>query len=239
MKNVFLFLLCAISILSQAQVYDFPIRPGTEEWKSLVTERERFEAMQIPENLLKTMSTYDLIITCMNYPAMGYYTAFNNPQDGMDLVIRNFNGLQELMSRREAPTELLSMYKQMDDKTMNLQNRNIDQSYWSIKRSYFELLLTQNGIIDKMNVEDQYGLMEEARKRINHKIDNQEEYSAIDYQPTLLIMSKILNKSTDKSMRSTNNNILDQFTTSGSLMSPSTIITILELSDNYLKSKKE
>ena len=70
--------------------------------------------MQIPEDQLVSMSTQDLVITCMNYPAWLYFTAFNNPQDGIDINIHNFNGLQELMKRADAPVELLSVYKQMD-----------------------------------------------------------------------------------------------------------------------------
>ena len=116
MKKCFLFIAIAsvLSVLSQAQVYNFPVRPGTEAWGSLVTEEDRFSAMQIPEDQLVSMSTQDLVITCMNYPAWIYFTAFNNPQDGIDINIRNFNGLQELMRRADAPVELLSVYKQMD-----------------------------------------------------------------------------------------------------------------------------
>lgn len=223
MKNIFTFLLCLIPILSQAQVYDFPIKPGTEEWGNLITEKERFEAMQIPKDILKSISTYDLITTCMNYPAMMYFTAFNNPQDGMDIIIQNFNGLQELMGRDDAPTELLSIYKQMDSKTMSIQNLSINQSSWSIRRYYFELLLTQNGIIDKMNKEERSCLDEEARKKLHLKIDNQEEFSSIDYRPTLMIMSKILNKSANTTKEITEDELLNQLITSGSLRS-----TILE-----------
>jgi len=42
---------------------------GTSEWANLKTETERFEALQIPPELLKTMSTENLIITCLNYSA--------------------------------------------------------------------------------------------------------------------------------------------------------------------------
>lgn len=212
MNKIFLFLACLVSALSQAQVYDFPIKPGTEEWGKLVTEADRFEAMQIPEGQLKSMSTSDLITTCMNFPAMGYFTAFNNPQDGMNVIIRNFNGLQELMKRNDAPTELLSVYKQMDSKTMKLQNQNIDQSSWSIKRCYFELLLTQDPIIEKMNKEERSNLEGEARKRLNFKIDNPDEYSSMDWEPTLKILNKIGDKSLDKSSRSTTDDLLSQFT---------------------------
>lgn len=104
MKKCFLFvaIACVLSVLSQAQVYNFPVRPGTETWSNLVTEEDRFSAMQIPEDQLVSMSTQDLVITCMNYPAWLYFTAFNNPQDGIDINIHNFNGLQELMKRADA-----------------------------------------------------------------------------------------------------------------------------------------
>ena len=107
MKKCFLFvaIACVLSVLSQAQVYNFPVRPGTETWSNLVTEEDRFSAMQIPEDQLVSMSTQDLVITCMNYPAWLYFTAFNNPQDGIDINIHNFNGL---LHQHEDGTGLLS-----------------------------------------------------------------------------------------------------------------------------------
>ena len=42
MKKCFLFvaIACVLSVLSQAQVYNFPVRPGTETWSNLVTEAQ-------------------------------------------------------------------------------------------------------------------------------------------------------------------------------------------------------
>ena len=44
MKKCFLFvaIACVLSVLSQAQVYNFPVRPGTETWSNLVTEEDRY-----------------------------------------------------------------------------------------------------------------------------------------------------------------------------------------------------
>ena len=109
----------SFSFITSASL-SIPVRPGAETWSNLVTEEDRFSAMQIPEEQLVSMSTQDLVITCMNYPAWLYFTAFNNPQDGIDINIHNFNGLQELMKRADAPVELLSVYKQMDAARMAL-----------------------------------------------------------------------------------------------------------------------
>ena len=94
--------------------------------------------MQIPEDQLVSMSTQDLVITCMNYPAWLYFTAFNNPQDGDRLSISIiFNGLQELMKRADAPVELLSVYKQMDAARMAPKSNAINQTSWSLKMVLF------------------------------------------------------------------------------------------------------
>jgi len=199
MKKIFLFLVCLISALSQAQVYDYPVKPGSEEWSKLKTEADRFAVLQIPENLLKTMNTHDLVVTCLNYPGMVLFGVYNDMQKGMEHLIKNFNGLQELMQRTDAPAELLSVYKQMNSSKLKLLSRSIEQSSWSIRRIYFELLLTQDCVIDKMSDAERSLLMEEARNRLYHKIDNSEEYSVMDYQPSLMIVEKNLKKTVGKS----------------------------------------
>ncbi len=199
MKKIFLFLVCLISALSQAQVYDYPVKPGSEEWGKLKTEVDRFAVLQIPENLLKTMNTHDLVVTCLNYPGMVLFGVYNDMQKGMEHLIKNFNGLQELMQRTDAPAELLSVYKQMNSSKLKLLSRSIEQSSWSIRRIYFELLLTQDCVIDKMSDAERSLLMEEARNRLYHKIDNSEEYSVMDYQLSLMIVEKNLKKTVGKS----------------------------------------
>ncbi|WP_165154692.1 T9SS type A sorting domain-containing protein [Parabacteroides sp. ZJ-118] len=219
MKKSFLFIAiaCVLSVLSQAQVYNFPVRPGTEAWGNLVTEEDRFSAMQIPEDQLKSMSTQDLIVTCMNYPAWIYFTAFNNPQDGLDINIRNFNGLQELMNRADAPAELLSVYKQMDAAGMAPKSKAINQTSWSLKRSYFELLLAQDAIINKMSETDRMDLLGEARNRLYQKMEDPVEYSTSDYQSSLILMNKILGHPTVKSNQALVRDPIDQLIVNGSI----------------------
>ena len=219
MKKCFLFvaIACVLSVLSQAQVYNFPVRPGTETWSNLVTEEDRFSAMQIPEDQLVSMSTQDLVITCMNYPAWLYFTAFNNPQDGIDINIHNFNGLQELMKRADAPAELLSVYKQMDAARMAPKSNAINQTSWSLKRSYFELLLAQDAIINKMSETDRMDLLGEARKKLYQKMEDPVEYSTSDYQSSLILMNKILGHPTVKSNQALNSDPIDLLIAGGSI----------------------
>ena len=200
MKKIYIFLFCLVSLMIQAQIYDYPMRPGVKGWGDLVTEDDRFAALQIPEETLKSMNTHDLIITCLNLPVMSHYVVFSTLQQGMDVLIQNFNGLQELMKRDDAPMELLALYKKMDTKTMKLSEEGVNQSYWSLRRGFFEMLLVQEPILEKMNETTRLALIKEAQKRIYQKIDDEKEYSSFSYRPTLLILKKSLNKVSDSNL---------------------------------------
>ena len=64
MKNIKLFWFILFSIfISTFQVFawDFPIKPGTEEWKKLKTRQAKVTALQIPEEVLPKLSTFQLV----------------------------------------------------------------------------------------------------------------------------------------------------------------------------------
>jgi hypothetical protein len=116
-----------------SRVYDFPTNPSTEEWKELKKEKERIEALQIPDNLLKSMTTDDLIITCINYPAFGHFTAYNTGKEGISRVISKFNGLKELLARQDAPSKMLALFSAgFIDKPF----KDVNPDFWPIRAIY-------------------------------------------------------------------------------------------------------
>ena len=56
-------LVCPILIFGQA--WDYPVKPGTEEWKSLKSHCEKISVCQIPNEILKNCSTEDLLEICL------------------------------------------------------------------------------------------------------------------------------------------------------------------------------
>lgn len=114
MKKIVILLLIVIPTLLLAQekiVWDFPVKPGKAEWKNLKTESERLNAMQVPSDVLANMETEELVITCMNYPAALLYGAYSNDYVGIRNIISQFNGLQELLKRKDALKYLTKVYK--------------------------------------------------------------------------------------------------------------------------------
>ena len=91
--------------------WDYPIKAGTEEWAALKTWNERYDACQIPLEVLNTMSTKELVRACLNYPAYLTYTMFfKDEREGISFLIKRFNGLWELTQREDGIKELIKMY---------------------------------------------------------------------------------------------------------------------------------
>ena len=234
-------MLC-IPLLMNAQntVFDFPIKPNTKEWENLKTEQDRLKSLQIPEEILKSISTDNLIRTCINYPAFGYFTAFNNTLEGITQTINNFNGLQELFRRKDASSRLLFFYTQMDSVTLDIADKQLNKEYWTIRRCFFEYLLAYDNNINQMTELSRLQLLIEARKKFNHKVDNKKEFSTFSFEPTLLIMAKILDKSNYKAFREgkRKDTEIDQFLRTAVIRTPSTLSAILDLSDSFIELKK-
>jgi len=94
--------------------YDFPVKPGTADWKAFGTHQEMLNACRIPEKVLTQLSTEGLIETMLNYPLLFEIFAFNTPQQGIDAVTAQFNGFQELFTRDDRCARLINKYESMD-----------------------------------------------------------------------------------------------------------------------------
>ncbi|SCK00059.1 Uncharacterised protein [uncultured Eubacterium sp.] len=90
--------------------YMFPITPDSPEWKNFQTHNEMVEACTIPEDLLKSISTKDLIQLVLDYPLLNEFRCFNSYEEGLEVLKTNFNGLQELLRRKDGATGLVNAY---------------------------------------------------------------------------------------------------------------------------------
>ncbi|MEZ4970825.1 MAG: hypothetical protein R2814_14435 [Flavobacteriaceae bacterium] len=95
------------------QSYNFPVRPGDEAWKAFNNSDEMYMASQVPNKILESMSTKDLVETCLNYPLIGTLYAYNDLQAGFDALRNKFNGIEELISRKDSGKELTKVYSNM------------------------------------------------------------------------------------------------------------------------------
>ena len=118
MKKLFVFISCLFiwSCNSQldnncAEDWDYPVKPGMEEWKQFQTTEEMINAIQIPDNILFCLSTEKLTDLCLHSPLIFNAWAFNDLNQGLDQTFSELNGLRELFARKDAAKYLLKRYR--------------------------------------------------------------------------------------------------------------------------------
>ena len=125
------------SWVDEQGAYVFPITPNSAEWNTLGTAEEMREATQIPEELLKVMSTAELIIMVENYPLLCDLYAYGSLQEGYERVKAQFNGIEELLSRPDSYPELIAAYH--------------DFVVPKVQKIDYDSILSADGYVNEMN----------------------------------------------------------------------------------------
>lgn len=92
--------------------YQYPITPGTDEWKAILDHSEKIKLCQIPEDILPRMTTEALARTVVAYPFMVDMYAWDSASIGYAVVALTFNGLQELERRPDALSVLEALLQE-------------------------------------------------------------------------------------------------------------------------------
>lgn len=121
--------------------YQYPIVPGTDEWEAFESRTEMVDACQIPETILKEISTEALLQTILKYPFLSEMTMFyRTPEEceqerGFWHIAGEFNGLQEFMKREDA-LQSLKKYGSFTDLESNSHVLTIIyRNVWSYQHS--------------------------------------------------------------------------------------------------------
>ena len=199
MKKIILYLLITIPIFSFAQnekaTWDYPVKPGSEEWKTFENTYQKIESCQIPYDILKSISTENLIQLCLNYPLFPDLFFSNYLQSSFNRMIEQFNGFKELIKREDAGNILLELYKKMEP-------TGIDKSWEPQRKGFYtfdfvkiELLLANDDILMNMTPTalDDLSFRSKYIYKEKEKIINEYGYN-FGLASTALVLGKIANK---------------------------------------------
>jgi hypothetical protein len=139
---------CALSaqvITEKKVIWDYPIKPGMEEWKKFESNEEMVKACQIPEKILTSLSTEELMDICLQYPLLYDVFAFENLNNGLDKLFDDFNGIRELYKRADISNSLIKRYAQKVQNFTFLDEKDSDleKGYFVISVSALEALLSR------------------------------------------------------------------------------------------------
>jgi hypothetical protein len=165
MKNLILFLsfwfafIANIIAQENSIVWDYPVKPGTEEWNALSSHDEMLEVCQIPDEILEAMTTEDLVAVCLNYPLQFDFYAYNNLLEGIRSVAANFNGLMELFEREDNVQYLLEMLEIKNAEIESMTGSNgisiLQYGELIVKQALTEMLLSYEAVVANTTYEQQ------------------------------------------------------------------------------------
>lgn len=132
-------------------VWDYPVKPGMEEWKKFRSGEEMVNACQIPEDILDSMTTEELADLCLRYPLIKYIFAFDNLNNGLNKLFSDFNGIREFYRKRDVSNSLLNRYSQQIQAFSLLDEKSTDyeKGKFIVTVSLLEVLLSRS--IEKNN----------------------------------------------------------------------------------------
>jgi len=161
---------------NSTDAYDFPVKPGTEAWRDFTNHDEMVKACEIPESILHNMSTAGLVVTVLSYPLLGDMRTYNSIQQGFDAVAAQFNGILWLLNRKDAGTELLARYRNMEPAAIKDNWTLLQKGDYAMGIADIEILLAQYTILDDLTQAQLQGLLKETIAKYHVKQEYAEIY---------------------------------------------------------------
>ena len=214
--------------------WDFTVKPGTEKWNNLATEQERIDAVQVPEDVLENMTAEELAITCINFPLFGDYTAFNTPQQGMNVMFDKFNFYKYVRNKKGIGKIFIKIYKDASTEGWNQYKSILDSDFWTIKLEYIEYLMAQDFVISDLDEQDKKELLIIVKDKINKKLSSDSFNSLQGISSSYYLIAHIL----DTNSILQNDNIIQDFLKTGMLTDIKIFENIEESFKQYINKTK-
>lgn len=181
----------AQSASAAVPAFEYAIKGGTPEWRSLPSHAAMVDAVQIPRATIAKMNTEQLTTAVLNYPLLPDALAFNNVQHGLEVAASRFTGLRELLRRPDAPAVLLDRYRKLDvaipatDTELQAGNRTLD--VWKL-----ESVLAQPQVLDKMTTDQLETLFRIGQEKFAVKQRHADVYGEAGLEPTAVLLGRAL-----------------------------------------------
>jgi hypothetical protein len=194
MKIIFCIILLINGLFVYSQtvdVYRFPIKQGSQEWKQIESVEKRIATLQIPDTVLIKISTEGLLETSLAFPYLTDVLYADNYQKGFEALISEFNGFRELLKRRDLIDVSLRKYKSLSTDIKNIRSLDsIEQGKLTFRHFVLELLLTQDIVFSNLNPEQEQQLFLLSSEHKTLKNSHSDIFSSLNSLPTNLLFAK-------------------------------------------------
>ena len=176
--------------------WDYPVKPRTEEWKTLESNKAKVEVCQVPEQILRDISTNDLMILCLQYPLLYDVFAFNSINDGLTKLFTDFNGIRAFSKMENATNNLREHYLSEIRNFSEILNgsSNFDIGYTVARISILEVLLVYSDFHSNTSKENQKKILESLLFGYSEKIKYPEYFQGKGFATNLFARAHIIIK---------------------------------------------
>lgn len=184
MRKLFLLFALLLCMAGNGQTtikWDYPVKPGSKEWKKLDSYSERLEKCQIPKDVLPHLDTPQLVDLCMEYPFLMNIYVFGDPFYGYDVLFDDFNGIRELFGREDAYECITNAYADMLGENYVYMKLKVKTPYeigeYKFLVSFLELTLGNKKLIAGQDTESKQkalGLLTDGFEKL---LETEEEYN--------------------------------------------------------------
>lgn len=169
--------------------FDYPIKPGTKEWCKFESTLDRVKALQIPQLTLTGLSTETLLDVCLDYPFLIELSLDDNYQKNLEIIVSQFNGLQELLNRSDLCDVLLAKNEQLMNEAPEMAKYGKrTQVIFAFKCFVVELLLTQDKLIN--SVVNRNKIIEVFKGNQSVRQKNVQSFRSINDAPSRILSEK-------------------------------------------------
>lgn len=189
------------AILGASNVaFSFDSITSNGNWKSYSVQ-QKFDACQIPDSVLSKLTSKELVELCASHPLNPICYAYNNPMDGAEYIMRNFNGFKELQKREDAADLLLDFYEGID--FINVTNSpypitlkgDNNKVYSGSNILFIELILASGELPSLYNKINMERLDRVSYNKFEQKLERNDIYGVISLSNSLIIQSQVALKS--------------------------------------------
>ena len=173
-------------------VWDYPVRPGMEQWKQFKSVGEMYQACQIPDGILENLDTESLVELCLNFPAPPLFPIFNTPQQAFMQYYSNFNGIRELFQRKDAGQYLLKKYSSMSFADFNPSWELYQQGRFVNNIKFIESIISQPQVIASLDANERKALLKITIDKIDEKLSKTDLFGGFSLEINLWAIGRLL-----------------------------------------------
>lgn len=166
------------------EIFEYSVTPADKEWSDFSSHQEMLDACQLPNTYLRESSTEELLEKVVKYPLIIDILSYNDIKTGVSAVAKQFNGLAELLSRKDIASVVANKYKQVKIPTEEHYQYNSDTIYNGsflndevsrkniyidmqndLETTLYEGILLQEVVVTRYSYNEKLSLLEEVEKK--------------------------------------------------------------------------